>query len=366
VKFATFFYPGYTNCARRNAAAGRRMDEWDLVRENRPSVFTGTDPIIPLLGYTDSAAPAAMEQEAELADAYGVDAFIFNYYFDGASAQLDLPLKTFSAHKRRLSFALNICCHLPKHVLPYGLGEGESSVTTWLTEEQFAQLGRIAWEKYISRPNYLTVDGLALVAFYHVGALLNAYGRDGLKRRMQAFRTAVRNSGTECCLVGLASVMGAWRSGLVDPGRLPFDAYSCYVALPDFGADEPVQRFEEVAGKWLASMKDISASTDSPLFPCVGAGWNATARGELGYDPGADGLRFPYHPVVVGDTPEAFERYLRNAAHIALGDRRNPAGLVFLGPWNEWSEGCYLLPDTRFGYGKLEAIRKVKSEIAGK
>ena len=27
-----------------------------------------------------------------------------------------------------------------------------------------------------------------------------------------------------------------------------------------------------------------------------------------------------------------------------------------IGCWNEWSEGCYLLPDLTYGYGKLKAL----------
>jgi hypothetical protein len=37
--------------------------------------------------------------------------------------------------------------------------------------------------------------------------------------------------------------------------------------------------------------------------------------------------------------------------------------MLFLGPWNEWNEGCYLLPDARYGAAKLEAVRRVKADL---
>ena len=33
--------------------------------------------------------------------------------------------------------------------------------------------------------------------------------------------------------------------------------------------------------------------------------------------------------------------------------------MVTLSTWNEWTEGNYLEPDARFGYGFLDAVRRV-------
>ena len=42
----------------------------------------------------------------------------------------------------------------------------------------------------------------------------------------------------------------------------------------------------------------------------------------------------------------------------AIGVKGVPK-LITINSWNEWTEGSYLEPDQHFGFGYLEAIRRV-------
>ena len=67
---------------------------------------------------------------------------------------------------------------------------------------------------------------------------------------------------------------------------------------------------------------------------------------------------FKYRPnIVKNNTPEEFERALREAK--AFADSHNKIPLITINSWNEWTETSYLEPDNIYGYGYLEAIKRV-------
>ena len=62
----------------------------------------------------------------------------------------------------------------------------------------------------------------------------------------------------------------------------------------------------------------------------------------------------------MGANPQVFAEYLGKAKAYANAHPEQPP-LVTINSWNEWTEGSYLLPDEEFGYGYLEAVKKVFS-----
>ena len=55
--------------------------EWELVKAARPRFPGHHQPNVPLWGYTDESDPKAMEQKIAAAADYGIDAFLFDWYY---------------------------------------------------------------------------------------------------------------------------------------------------------------------------------------------------------------------------------------------------------------------------------------------
>ena len=59
------------------------------------------------------------------------------------------------------------------------------------------------------------------------------------------------------------------------------------------------------------------------------------------------------------NTPENVEQGFRMAKEYIDTHKELKAPLITVNSWNEWTETSYLQPDDLYGYGYLEAIKRV-------
>ena len=99
---------------------------------------------------------------------------------------------------------------------------------------------------------------------------------------------------------------------------------------------------EDVRKEW----NRIDQNRTVPYFPHVSVGWDNNPRFQ-GFRPG----------VVKNNTPELFKQAMEMACNY-VNSHQNPAPLITVNSWNEWTETSYLQPDDLYGYGYLEAVKK--------
>ena len=91
----------------------------------------------------------------------------------------------------------------------------------------------------------------------------------------------------------------------------------------------------------------VSDNYKAKYYPQVSVGWDVNPRA---------------HNFIGGITknsnPENFEIALRKANDF-VDKHPDQVPLITVNSWNEWTEGSYLLPDMRWGYGYLRAVRNV-------
>jgi len=84
-----------------------------------------------------------------------------------------------------------------------------------------------------------------------------------------------------------------------------------------------------------------------PYFPHVSIGWDNNPRFK------------ELKPLITkNNTPENVMEAFR-AAKNYIDTHPNQPPLMTINSWNEWTEDSYLQPDDLYGYGYLEAVKKV-------
>ena len=132
--------------------------------------------------------------------------------------------------------------------------------------------------------------------------------------------------------------------------ELGFESYTHYqfVHFQDMHRD-----FEVIVADVLKDWKTYKNQSSLPYFPHISVGWDTTPR-YIEYDPNDPVER----AVVKNNTPENVEKALR-AAKDYVDQHPNQPPLITINSWNEWTETSYLQPDDLYGYGYLEAIKRV-------
>lgn len=66
--------------------------------------------------------------------------------------------------------------------------------------------------------------------------------------------------------------------------------------------------------------------------------------------------------IYVNATPENFKHHIEDALQL-IKNKPEQRKILFLRSWNEWGEGNYVEPDTKYGHGFLDAIRKTIKNV---
>ena len=104
-----------------------------------------------------------------------------------------------------------------------------------------------------------------------------------------------------------------------------------------------IQRYDyDEAWQKLLSLRPTPKSCEQ-MIPCAFTDWDNTPRyKECGW-------------VYDGATPDKFRKYFSQL--VENTKKYYKTDMIFVFAWNEWAEGGYLEPDTKNGWGYLEAIK---------
>ena len=347
-----FYLPQFHPIPENDAWWGKGFTEWTNAANAKPRFPGHYQPHVPAdLGFYDLRVPEVRSQQAELARAYGIDAFCYYHYWFGGRRLLERPFEEMVASGSP-NFPFCVCWAnqtwtgiwhgAPNRVLMEQTYPGKDDHAT-----HFAALLPAFCDG-----RYVRVDGKPLFLIYAPEELPESV------RTIEYWRSLASHAG----LAGLYFV-AIVRSLDWDFRGRGFDA-AIFQRLPDrlFRWRQPAKKFGCYLGRKLglptvrtyrAAMRDLlprSLPVDA-VFPTVIPNWDNSPRS------GANGL------VLHGSTPALFAHHLHQAIEL-VADFSPGKRLVFVKSWNEWAEGNHLEPDLRFGHGYLEVIRDELARVA--
>jgi nucleotide-binding universal stress UspA family protein len=255
-----------------------------------------------------------------------------------------------------MPFAILWANRMPRRVLPVRRGDlpvVEDARRVPSDVDDFVHLVATLAHDYFWRPNYLRVEGRPYFSIYDSTYFIEELGLAAARAAVQAARAWLRAHGQAD--LHLAAIEPA-RHVIAHVRDVGFDSVTHYVLLPDWKG--PLrQDYATYAERRAREWPEFARAARLPYLPSVASGWDASPRAA---DFGPEKPRkYPWSPVVVGEHPERFHEALERAVRYAASSGADEP-LVFVASQNEWSEGHYLEPDTRFGHGWLEAVKAAR------
>jgi len=348
---AAYYFPQWHVDSHNEKTHGKGWTEWKVLKEAKPRFPGHEQPKVPAWGYLDEADPRVSEKQIAAATEHGIGIFLYDWYWNmggkdakGPFLQRALEEGFLKASNRdTMRFALMWANH------------------TEISREDFDAMTDYIVEKYLHCPNYWRVNGKLYFTIYEIHTLIKGLGGlDETQAALDSFRAKVAAAG----LPPLHFNVMAWGLQGDNPNaqikQFGIDSVTSYVWAHNFWfvsekfPDVPYGDWAQQAPKLWETLRD---SFCVPYFPNVTVGWDSSPRTDQNapYEPGKP---YPMGQILVDNTPEAFEKSLRDAKDFLDRSKTTPK-IVTLYAWNEWTEGGYLEPDTKHGMGYLEAIRNV-------
>ncbi len=368
IEVVSYYFGNYHLDKRNEKRLGKGWSEWTLVKEAKPRFEGHQQPKVPLWGYTDEADPKDMAQKIDTAAKYGVDVFLFDWYYydDGPFLERTIDDGFLHAENRdKIKFALMWANHdwvdiFPKHKDK----EAKLVYPGRVTPETFDKICDLVIEKYFKQPNYWKIDGKPYFSVYELTKFAENFGSfDATKKAIERFREKTKAAGfpdlhLNAVYWGRPNIPG--EATLTDPVKiiegLGFDSVTSYVWIHHVPLNEQQTDFNWVRDEYLKHWDNARKSFSLPYIPNASVGWDSSPR--ACQDDPFGNWGYPFTNTISNNTPENFKKALEIIKERILADPECPR-IMNINCWNEWTEGSYLEPDTVNGYKYLEAVRDV-------
>lgn len=368
-----FYLPQYYPVKENDDMWGKGFTEWRNVANAKPLFRNHYQPQIPSdLGFYDLRIPQVREEQAQLAEAAGIEGFCYwHYWFGNGRRILEMPFnEVLSSGKPNFPFCLGWANHSWTNKTWQKLDRFQKDIT--FIEQQYLGENDYRAHFYTVLPafkdqRYITVDGKPLFLIYAADRLPNA------KQFIILWNKLAKENG----LKGIHFVARTTSTGSLNPKISRKEMFSLvnkrYDELIEKGFDaissSTLKQADIMVKGYYKKMLNLFLSRYSIQLGCER--YNYKKIIEHLYYP--EDQRIDVYPQLVprwdktprkgrdaqiyyNSSPELFRKSIQYALD-AIKAKPNERKILFLFAWNEWGEGAYMEPDIKYGHGYLDALR---------
>jgi len=357
IKCLAFYLPQYHPIPENDQWWGKGFTEWTNVTKAMPLFEGHQQPIFPAdLGYYDLRVPEVRAAQAKMAKDHGVHGFIYYHYWFGNGRQLlERPLNDVLTSKTP-DFPFCICW---ANETWSGIWHGSPDKV--LIRQEYPGDEDIALhfdylEKLFNDDRYIKVNDCPLIIIYDGPDL------PGPKEYTDKLRAEAEKRGFKGLYIIASNKSPDDWDFISDgfDGKISF-AYNKlmqkFIGISEQERKKKRQHFfyrnRATVEKALPICLDQRIIVDEIMFedqqadiyPMVLPNWDNTPRS------GRNGV------VIQHATPQLFEAQICKSIDY-INKRNLSERIMILKSWNEWAEGNYVEPDTRYGYAYLEVLKK--------
>jgi len=340
------------------------MGEWEVIQKGTPRFAGHYQPKVPLWGYEMDDDPLVMEKWIDAAFEHGVNVFIFDWYWFDEGPFLESSINNGflqAKNNEKMQFYLMWANHdVKKNYWNHYKYDSDSLLWTGsVDQENFHIIVDRVINQYFHKPNYFKIDGEPVFSIFNFHKFVeDCEGLQGAREALDYLREETTKAGFPGLHIQIIAFGGNERT----PGILRHDLSEgksnselvSYLGINsvtkyNWGQAEGLEDYIVWGEQAMKRRKNWEKALDIPYIPNVSIGWDDTPR-------------FPakgqQHVIHHNKSPESFAAYLRRTVDYVEQHPDQPR-LITLFSWNEWVEGGYLLPDMRWEYGYLEAVKSV-------
>lgn len=369
-KYIAVYYPQFHKIPENDRAWGEGFTDWTKVKDAKPLFEGHYQPRVPLNdNYYDLKESKVLKQQVQLAKKFGIHGFCFyHYWFDG-KLMLEKPMENFLADKK---LDIDFCISWANETW----SKRWVGQPNYIIQHQTHKPDKSIWKKHFEYllpcfkdKRYILIDNKPVFIIYqpniinHLSEMIDYWNQLAIENGLSGiyFIATKRHKNSSTVVLNKFNAIMKYQpqeafNSNETGGR---SVFAKFISNLSFSFPERIRNYIAVivdkrrkmthpnsAKVWKSIINNAYKPIDGfngKIIESAFVNWDNSPR----YGNKANVFSFI--------TPKEFGE---NISEISKKMKEADAEFLFINAWNEWAEGAYLEPDSKFEYEYLTELYK--------